>query len=282
MAKIPESEIERLKTEISLERVVEGAGVKLKKRGADRIGHCPFHDDKTPSFIVSPAKNLWNCLGACGEGGDVISFVMKIEGVSFRHGVELLRDGYAPHEIKPVKKASTPKLDTFAREKDDQAMLTRVCNYYHASLKDNAEGLKYLEKRGLHHPELVETFKLGLSNRTLGYRLPEQNRKAGAQVRGQLKQLGIYRESGHEHLAGSLVVPMLDMDTGKVRQMYGRKIVDNLRKGTPKHLYLQGPMAGVWNEAALKAADEIILCESLIDAMTFWCAGYRNVTTPTA
>ncbi len=279
MAKIPESEIERLKTEISLERIVEGAGVKLKKRGVDRIGHCPFHDDKTPSFIVSPAKNLWNCLGACGEGGDVISFVMKIEGVSFRHGVELLRDGYAPHEIKPVKKASTPKLDTFAREKDDQAMLERVCNYYHASLKDNTEGLKYLEKRGLGHPELIETFKLGLSNRTLGYRLPEQNRKAGAQVRGQLKKLGIYRESGHEHLAGSLVVPMLDMDTGVVRQMYGRKIVDNLRKGTPKHLYLSGPMAGVWNEAALKAADEIILCESLIDAMTFWCAGYRNVTT---
>ena len=62
--------------------------------------------------------------------------------------------------------------------------------------------------------------------------------------------------------------------------MYGRKIVDNLRKGTPKHLYtMLGPMAGVWNEAALKAAGEIILCESLIDAMTFWCAGYRNVTT---
>ncbi|MCF6274781.1 MAG: CHC2 zinc finger domain-containing protein [Robiginitomaculum sp.] len=282
MAKIPESEIERLKTEISLERLVEGAGVKLKKRGGDRIGHCPFHDDKTPSFVVSPGKNLWNCLGACGEGGDVISFVMKIEGVSFRHGVELLRDGYAPHQdkpVKPVKKATTPKLDTFERDKDDAAMLARVCDYYHTALKDNAEGLKYLEKRGLAHPELIETFKLGLSNRTLGYRLPEKNRKAGAQVRGQLQKLGIYRNSGHEHLAGSLVIPMLDMPTGAVRQMYGRKIVDNLRKGTPKHLYLPGPMAGVWNESAFKAADEMILCESLIDAMTFWCAGYRNVTS---
>jgi len=56
MAKIPESEIERLKTEISLERLVEGAGVKLKKRGGDRIGHCPFHDDKTPSLLLVLAR----------------------------------------------------------------------------------------------------------------------------------------------------------------------------------------------------------------------------------
>lgn len=281
MAKIPESEIERIKTDISLVRLAQSAGVKLTKRGKDWIGCCPFHADKTPSFIISPQKNLWNCLGACGEGGDVIRFVMKVEGVSFRHAVEVLRDGYAPHtDLKPsgpVKRATTPKLKTFASEKEDQAMLSRVCDYYHACLKENTEGLQYLHSRGLTHPDLVETFKLGLSNRTLGYRLPEKNRKAGAQVRGQLQALGIYRTSGHEHLAGSVVVPILDM-TGHVRQLYGRKIVQNLRKGTPKHLYLPGPMAGVWNEIAFKGADEIILCESLIDALTFWCAGYRNVT----
>ena len=62
-------------------------------------------------------------------------------------------------------------------------------------------------------------------------------------------------------------------------QMYGRKITPNLRTGTPDHLYLPGAHRGVWNEAALVASKEIILCESLIDALTFWCAGYRNVTT---
>ena len=61
--------------------------------------------------------------------------------------------------------------------------------------------------------------------------------------------------------------------------MYGRKITPNLRAGTPDHLYLPGPHRGVWNEAALMASKEIILCEALIDALTFWCAGYRNVTT---
>ena len=285
MPRIPESEIERIKSEVSLVRLAEVAGVKLTKRGKDYSGCCPFHDDKTPSFIITADKNLWNCLGACGEGGDVISFVRKVEGVSFRHAVELLRDGYAPNATGTVvKKATVQKLDAFERDESDAAMLTRVTDYYHNILKEAPEGLAYLEKRGLTHPELVETFKLGLSNRTLGYRLPAKNRKAGAQVRGQLQKLGLYRKSGHEHLAGSLVVPMMDYDpdgnpTQNVRQLYGRKILDNLRKGTPKHLYLAGPMAGVWNYGAFRASDEMILCESLIDAMTFWCAGYRNVTT---
>ena len=285
MPRIPESEIERIKSEVSLVRLAEVAGVKLTKRGKDYRGCCPFHNDKTPSFIITADKNLWNCLGACGEGGDVISFVRKVEGVSFRHAVELLRDGYAPEATgRVVKKATVQKLDAFERDESDAAMLTRVTDYYHNTLKEAPEGLAYLEKRGLTHPELVDRFKLGLSNRTLGYRLPAKNRKAGAQVRGQLQKLGLYRKSGHEHLAGSLVVPMMGYDpdgnmTRDVRQLYGRKILDNLRKGTPKHLYLAGPMAGVWNYGAFKASDEMILCESLIDAMTFWCAGYRNVTT---
>lgn len=284
MPRIPESEIERIKSEVSLVRLAEVAGVKLVRRGKDYSGCCPFHDDKTPSFIISPEKNLWNCLGACGEGGDVISFVMKVEGVSFRYALELLRDGYAPDATgKVVKKATVQKLEAFERDENDAAMLTRVTDYYHNILKDAPEGLAYLEKRGLTHPDLVDTFKLGLSNRTLGYRLPAKNRKAGADVRGQLQKLGVYRKSGHEHLAGSLVVPIIDTDpdgnlTTTVRQLYGRKILDNLRKGTPKHLYLPGPMAGIWNAGAFKASDEMILCESLIDAMTVWCAGYRNVT----
>ena len=61
--------------------------------------------------------------------------------------------------------------------------------------------------------------------------------------------------------------------------MYGRKITEHLRPGTPLHLYLPGPHHGVWNEEALSISKEIILCESLIDALTFWCAGFRNVTT---
>jgi DNA primase catalytic core len=278
MPRISESEIARLKDEVSLVRLVEAAGVKLEKRGKDRVGCCPFHDDKTPSFVVSPDKNLWNCLGACGEGGDVIGFVQKLEGVSFRHAVELLKQDHAPSaDAAPVKRATTQKLEPFAADADDAAMLARVTAFYHATLKQSPEALDYLASRGLNHPDLIDTFSLGYANRSLGYRLPMKNRQAGAEIRGQLQQLGILRKSGHEHLTGSLVVPVTD-EQGQVCQMYGRKIRDDLRKGTPTHLYLPAPHRAVWNLAGLIKTEEVILCESLIDAMSFWCAGYRNVT----
>jgi hypothetical protein len=74
-----------------------------------------------------------------------------------------------------------------------------------------------------------------------------------------------------------VVIPIFDL-SGQVAQMYGRKITPNLRVGTPDHLYLPGPHRGVWNETALAVSKDVILCEALIDALTFWCAGYRNVT----
>jgi len=93
MARIPQSELDRLKRETDLAALVRARGVELKRHGKDLLGLCPFHDDKEPSLVVTPSKGLWNCLGACGEGGTVVDWVMKTEGVSFRHAVELLREG---------------------------------------------------------------------------------------------------------------------------------------------------------------------------------------------
>ena len=96
-------------------------------------------------------------------------------------------------------------------------------------------------------------------------------------MRGRLQRLGVLRESGHEHFNGSIVIPVFNR-SGEVVEMYGRKITPNLREGTPNHLYLPGAHAGVWNEEAVAVSKEIILCESLIDALSFWSAGFRNVT----
>ena len=279
MPRIPDETIERLKQEISLERLAEARGVKLARHGADLIGLCPFHDDREPSLVISPKKNLWHCLGACQAGGTVIDWVMKAEGVSFRHAVELLRGDVSslaassPVKVSTVRKLAAP----VDRDADDAAMLEQVAGFYHETLKQSPEALAYLEKRGLAHPEIVSHFRLGFANRTLGLRLPAKNRKAGADMRERLATVGIIRESGHEHFNGSLVIPVFDAH-GRVVEMYGRKITENLRPGTPLHLYLPGGHHGVWNEQALEASKEIILCESLIDALTFWCAGFRNVT----
>ncbi len=281
MARIPEDLLNRIRTEVPLERLAEGRGVELKRHGADLIGRCPFHNDREPSLVVTPAKNLWHCLGECQTGGSPIDWVMKAEGVSFRHAVEILRAEHFPTTPSldgPPQRSSVPKLaPPVDLDADDRELLGQVIGYYHQTLKESPEALGYLEKRGLVHPELVDRFKLGYANRTLGYRLPSMNRKAGQEIRTRLQKLGVLRESGHEHLNGSLVVPILG-EGGEVLGAYGRKLLSNLRPGTPLHLYLPGPHRGVFNVEALAASKEVILCEALIDALTFWCAGFRNVT----
>ena len=284
MARIPEVEIERIKQEVSLERLVEASGVELRKTGKDLFGRCPFHADDTASLSVTPSKNLWHCLGACGEGGDVFAWVMKRNGVSFRHAYELLREGLGAVGASPVKKNTVRALPPpVSFDADDQALRNQVALIYYAGeLKRSPEALAYLQSRGIDHPEAIERFKLGFANRTLGLRLPNSQRVTGSRIRERLQRVGILRESGHEHFAGSLVVPIVD-EAGNVVEMYGRKITPRLRPGTAKHLYLpeecRGPSRGVWNWEALAASKEVILCEALIDALTFWCAGYRNVTS---
>lgn len=283
MARIPDEEIGRLKNEISLERLVRARGIELRKHGADLIGLCPFHNDHDPSLVISPAKNLWHCLGACQTGGSVIDWTMKTQGVSFRHAVELLRTDFFPLAASSshvVKHATVPMLGApVSIEMEDRELMARVVDYYHETLKASPEALGYLERRGIKSAEAIDHFKLGFANRTLGLRLPAKNRKEGDEMRSRLAKLGIIREeTGHEHFNGSLVVPIFDAG-GEVVEMYGRKITPNLRPGTPLHLYLPGPHRGVWNLEALRESKEIILCEALIDALTFWCAGIRNVTT---
>jgi DNA primase catalytic core len=275
MARIPAEEIDRIKQQVSLERLVASHGIELRKHGAaDLIGRCPFHDDKSPSLVVSPKKNLWHCLGACQAGGSVIDWVMKAKGVSFRHAVEVLRGDALPAAI--TKRAPLP--GPIVPDAEDRELLAQVVSYYHETLKQSPEALGYLEERGIRSQEAIERFKLGFANRTLAYRLPPNGTKAGLDARERLQRLGVLRETGHEHFNGSLLVPIFG-EQGEVLGMYGRKITAALRKGTPLHLYLPGPHRGLFNLDALQASKTVILCEALIDALTFYCAGFRNVTT---
>jgi DNA primase catalytic core len=283
MGHIPDEEKARLKREVSIERLAEARGIQLKRSGKELIGLCPFHQDTNPSLNIDPVKNVWHCKGACGEGGDVIEWVMRAEGVSFTHALELLKRDFLPLAAKqsgpPPKESSTVKLPPlFVPTVDDQQTLQIVVNYYHETLKQTPEAQQYLVNRGLTSSEMIEQFRLGFANRTLTYRVPDKNRAAGAEIRGRLEKLGILRESGHEHFNGSLVIPVFNLG-GEVVEMYGRKITRGLRENTPLHTYLSGPMRGVWNEQALITSKEIILCEALIDALTFWCAGFHHVTT---
>src|ERR1700761_1121260 len=148
MARIPDSVIERLKTTVSVQRLAEARGVVLTKHGADLHGRCPFHEDRTPSLVISPTKNLWHCLGACQAGGTVIDWVMRAEGVSFRHAVELLQNEALPvastpassllaassasPSALPAKRSTTKKLAApLERAAEDEKLLVQVIEYYH-------------------------------------------------------------------------------------------------------------------------------------------------------
>ncbi len=158
----------------------------------------------------------------------------------------------------PAPKLSAGKLRTaqaFSLEAGDQALRDQVIEFYHQTLKSSPEALSYLEARGLGNMALIERFKLGYANRTLAYRLAPKQYKAGAESRAALQRVGILRESGHEHLNGSIVVPLFQSDESGTRHVvgaYGRKVLDNLRAGTPKHLYLPGPHRGVLNREGIE------------------------------
>ena len=277
MARIPDDELERLKRDVDLEKLVREAGVELKGRGDNLLGLCPFHDDKNPSLVVTRSKNLWACKGACSAGGSVIDWVMRTEGVGFRHAVEILRERHGSSPVADGFRVGSGELASpLAFGVPDEALLLQVVDYYHAVLEQSSAARVYLARRGIADPEAFRTFKLGFVDRTLGLRIPRRNSAAGTEIRDRLKRVGICRETGHEHFRGCVVVPVLD-ERGRVAEIYGRRV--ERARSAPAHLYLPGPHRGVWNLTAFRASKEIILCESLIDALTFWCAGFRNVTS---
>ena len=125
---------------------------------------------------------------------------------------------------------------------------------------------------------MIERFQLGFANRTLGYRLPEKNRKAGEELRGRLQRSASCATAATSTSTARWWCRSSTRPATSSRSTAARSR-RRLRKGTPLHLYLPGPHRGVWNVEALPSSKEVILCEALIDALTFWCAGYRNVTS---
>ncbi len=222
----------------------------------------------------------------CGKTGNVIQFVQYHDGLSFRHAFELLdKGGKAAFENATTaqpKKSQTVKLDCPVAP-DTENILERVADYYHSRLSspDFQAALEYLKTRGL---ELSETtlkkFRIGVSDRTLGLRIPHSRTLKGETIRKQLIATGVYRKkTKREHLIGCLTIPITNLQ-GETTQIYGRRIARCAKD--ERHLYLAKKQDGIFNGEILKpdpkAAKEIILCESILDALTFYHAGMENVT----
>ena len=203
---------------------------------------------------------------------------MKAEKVSFADAVELLQSescwqiGWQRHQSRICSRLENPRLPTA----EDHELLFQVAEFYHSQLKENKVAMDYLASRGLDNAEAITKFKIGVSDRSLGRRIPNKQVKAGKEQRARLEALGVMKEAtGHEALRGCITFPVL-LSENKVGEIYGRRYTRAPEH--QRHWYLSGPHEGIWNAEAFGASKEIILCESIIDALTFWIAGFRNVT----
>jgi DNA primase catalytic core len=255
-------DFERIKATTDIVRVIEGYGVTLKKTGQDHVGLCPFHDDKKPSLHVTPAKGLWHC-PACGAAGNVIQFVARREGISDREAALKLL-GALPGVQRASELPSAPACDP-ALHPD---LFNSLIDYYHKCLVGRGRpGLDYLKSRGLADVEMLTHFKIGYVDGGVKKKLsPAQVRAAQA--------IGLFNEKGNERYYGRVVVPIYD-GLQRPAGLYGRDITG---KSEAAHLHLAGEHRAVWNaEAAAAHPDELIVAESILDALAIFAAGRKNV-----
>lgn len=174
---------------------------------------------------------------------------------------------------KPTLVRSTaPHWGPSEREAVDQALMA-----YHQNLLVNPRALATLDANGISR-DLIPKFHLGFATRDAGKLLPAGTTYEGARVRGRLQQVGLFRLNGHTHFHGALLGPVLD-STGKVVDVYGRKITPKLRGKSFYHLSLFDPPQGVFNLVGLARSREVVLCGDLMDALAFYSAGVQAVTT---
>ncbi len=289
MPRIPNEAIDQIKQTTDIIALIQSRGTILKQKGINWTGLCPFHNDtNTPNLIVTPSKGLFRCMAVdCGKTGNAIQFVQWHDGLSFRHAFELLDKGGKAafeHSTNQPKRNHTVKLACPVKpdEKNTSSMLNKVANYYHTRLTsvDGNAVIEYLANRGLLLDEAtLKKFRIGLSDRTLGLRIPSNQNSKGKAIREKLKDAGIYRQNGREHLNGCLTIPITNLQ-GDTVQIYGRRIGKTNK--ADRHLYLAKKQEGIFNVEILtpgpSSPKEIIITESILDALTFYHAGMENVT----
>jgi DNA primase len=206
-------DIAALKERHPLGEVVEASGVPLRGRGRVRQGVCPFHDEREGSFTVYGDTERWYCFG-CGEGGDVLDFVQRIEDLSLPEAMRRL--DASPPTIAPVRHTTRGRQDRIPVAPPDPALLTAAARYYAGELRSRPEARAYLASRGV---GMDTAARLGL-----GY-------APGAGLRAALASAGFPGErfttsglfTGHgERFAGMVVVPAIA--GGRVRWLAGRAI----------------------------------------------------------
>ncbi len=249
--------------EARLVELVEAFGVRLSPDEGGFVGTCPRCGDQ---LVVDGDR--WSC--SCGAGG-AVELVACFGGFSMTHAAELVRTGWRPDgQTGLVTKSTVRALPLLCDpDADDEALIDAVLDHYEGERRNSEPARQWLAERGV-DDAVADELRIGFANRTLGYRLPEANRKDGAKLRDQLMRLGLYRSSGHEHFRGCMVIPVLSVDA-RVIGLCGIR----LSQTSVEPQWAAGLPGGMFNEAAATTNAELIVTASIDDALVVRGAGHH-------
>jgi DNA primase len=276
---------EAVKERLNVEDVV-GEYVALKRAGRNYKGLCPFHSEKTPSFMVNPDRSIFHCFG-CNQGGDLISFVMKVEGLDFLQALELLARK-AGVDLSQYGRGSAEA----SKQKDKlYGLLDLAAKYYQICLSRNRHALEYAGKARRLTKQTLTDFRIGYAP-DQGTALKDFLLKRGHRL-ADLRQAGLlssYGQTPRDLFRGRLILPLSD-GQGRIVGFTGRLITED-PKGQPAGRqgpkYLNSPQTPVYDKSrhifglhlakqAVRQADKAVLVEGNMDVVTSHQHGVRYV-----
>jgi DNA primase len=279
VARIKDESVERVKATMEILPLVEDV-IRLRKAGSTYKGLCPFHQEKTPSFTVSPVRGTFKCFG-CGEGGDAITFVEKIENVDFVSAIELLARRFG---VELEYEEDSPEQEQ-KRRRDDRlrALLERAAEFYSRVLWDSELGAtarEYLASRGLGE-EVCREFRLGYAPGSA--RLATRAAQEGY-TQDELRAVGLANSRGNDYFQRRIVFPLADA-RGRVRGFQARKLHDD-DPLPPK--YVNSPEGDLFKKGdllygldtarqAIAREDRAVVVEGNTDVLALRQAGFAPV-----
>ncbi|UCG77854.1 MAG: DNA primase [Nitrospirota bacterium] len=254
----------------------------LKKAGSNFKGLCPFHSEKTPSFVVSPQKQIFHCFG-CNAGGDIFGFIMRYENVTFPEALETLAKRAGVEFKRSYSSKGGKQNDALYRINEDAAL------FYSGELNRSKKATGYLKERGLDE-DIIKAFRLGYAPQKYGSLLDHLKSKGHSEA--QIEKAGLIKYSekkkAYDMFRGRLIFPICDI-SGKVIAFGGRIMDTKDAQKAPK--YINSPETPVFkksytlyglNEAsrAIREKDYVIVAEGYTDVIVCHQYGFKNTVAP--
>ena len=270
--------VQQIKERLNIIDVISGY-LRLQKAGVNYKALCPFHNEKTPSFMVSSSRQNWHCFG-CGEGGDIFTFVQKIEGVEFPEALKILAD-----RAGVILEHSNPKLRS---EKDKiYEICEKAAQFFTQNL--NNQITDYLHKRGL-NDKTIEEWRLGYASDSWDSLLLFLKSKGYGETEIEKAGLIIRTAKYHDRFRNRLIFPIFD-GSGKVVAFSGRVMSDIIPSKTEKAdagKYINSPETILFSKSRIlyglnnaktdiRKTDKAVLVEGQMDVLLPWQDGVRNI-----